>query len=306
MQTILKNELRNIVKLPVRWDCPLADYTSFKIGGPAEALVVVEEETELHALLQLFSDEKVKWCTIGRGTNLLIPDDGFAGVVLVLGENFKGVKCREEDNGLISLQVGSAMGFTRLAKWCLARGLSGLEFAVGIPGTVGGAVIMNAGAWGHEIADTISCVNVVTVKGKRSFDKKELDFGYRCWHNHALTREPMVVTEVIMKLSYGERDAMEKLCSSYRQKRLKNQPQKMPNAGSIFKNPPHDSAGRLIEASGFKGLQVGGAQVSPVHANFIVNNGHATAADVLELIKVIQEKVQSDSNIDLEPEIHFL
>ncbi len=307
MQTSLKKELSSLVRTPVKWDCPLAAYTSFNIGGPAEALLVVEEEGELQSLLQLFAKNEVRWRVIGKGTNLLVHDDGFAGVVLVLGKSFKGLKQWEDKaSGRMYVQVGCAMGLTRLSRWCVERGFGGLEFASGIPGTVGGGVIMNAGAWGRAMADVIHTVSVITAHGRKTVTGAELDFGYRCWRNHKSNEEPQVVIEIVVELIRGDRLEMQKNCLSYLEKRMQNQPQKVPNAGSIFKNPSQDSAGRLIEVSDLKGLQVGGAMVSPLHGNFIVNNGHATAADVLELIKLVKKRVKKDSNVDLEPEVHFL
>ncbi len=306
LQTAVKQKISRIVTTPVRWNCPLSGYTSFRIGGPADALVVVEKEEELYALLSFFAREKVKWRIIGKGTNLLVSDDGFAGVVVVLGKSFQDVKVRQQDAGSVFLQVGCALRLTRLAGWCLEKGLSGLEFASGIPGSVGGAVIMNAGAWGGEMSDVVTAVDVITQEGKQTIGEEELNFGYRSWHNSLIERELAVVTMIMVRLTRGDRPSMEEACSTYRQKRMLRQPQKIANAGSVFKNPPGDSAGRLIEASGLKGKQVGGAVVSTVHANFIVNEGQATAADIHELMQAITRKVKTDSNIDLEPEIHIL
>ncbi len=307
MGTSFKTELENLVSAPVKWDCPLAGYTSLGIGGPARALVIVEDENELLRLLRFFRENEVPWRVIGRGTNLLVGDGGFSGVVLVLGHGFQSLAVSKRDvAGCVNVTVGCAYGLTRLANRCVEMGLSGLEFASGIPGTVGGAIIMNAGAWGREIADVITVVTIITPSGRKNLNKKELEFGYRCWENKKDISEPLVVSEITLNLSAGDSEAIKRKCEELRNKRREKQPQKVPNAGSFFKNPSHDSAGRLIEGCGLKGKQIGGAMVSPVHANFIVNQGQATAADVLELMTTIQEKVKKSYNIHLEPEVHII
>jgi UDP-N-acetylmuramate dehydrogenase len=195
--------------------------------------------------------------------------------------------------------------------WCGDQGFTGLEFAAGIPGTVGGGVIMNAGAWGGEMGDVLASVTVVTPAGEiLVLPRTELDFGYRIWHNsfhEKMSGESgRVAVGVKLHLAAGDPERIRGLCRYYREKRRMKQPGKEPNAGSFFKNPPGDAAGRLIEASGLKGMKVGGAMVSPVHANFLVNCGGATADDVLELMKKVQATVQSNSGVLLEPEVHFL
>jgi UDP-N-acetylmuramate dehydrogenase len=308
METVLKQRLDDLVNTPVKWNCPLATFTSFRIGGPAQVLVTLENEVELRAVLQLLREYNIAWQVIGKGTNLLVSDDGFEGAVLLLKGGFKSFEARAQKgtNNLHYVTVGGGAGLTRFAHFCVDKGLSGLEFASGIPGTVGGAVIMNAGAWGCEISEVIQSVTVVDARGRRVFKRQELNFGYRCWRDHQETDLPFVVTEVVVRLMTGDRLAMKEKCEEWRQKRIRIQPQIGRNAGSIFKNPPEDSAGRLIEASGLKGMKIGGAMVSPVHANFIVNCGGATAADVLELMGVIRSRVAEDSGVILESEVHCL
>lgn len=307
METAFKQQLIESLGTKVRWNCPLANYTSFRIGGPAEALVTLENEEELLAVLRLLQDHDVTWKMIGRGTNLLVSDSGVEGVVLVLGGDFKDIRttCGGE-SGYEYIEAGGAAGLTRLAHFCVEKGLAGLEFASGIPGSVGGAVIMNAGAWGSDISKVLHSVKVVDVAQQRMLERTELNFGYRCWLDHRESSSPLVVTGVVVRLRKGDRQAMKERCEQYRQQRLRAQPQKVANAGSIFKNPPNDSAGRLIEASGLKGMRIGGAMVSPVHANFIVNCGKATAAEVLELMSIVRSRVEEDSGILLEPEVNCL
>jgi UDP-N-acetylmuramate dehydrogenase len=311
MDAALKQVLASLTSSPVLWDCPLCDYTSFAIGGPATALIVVEELAELQRLLLFLGEHKIPWRIIGRGTNLLVSDGGFAGIILLLGKGFgacnRTLSGSTEKNAGVVIKVGAACSLTRLSGWCIDQGISGLEFVTGIPGTVGGAVIMNAGAWGHELADVIASVTVITSSGQVStLSRPELKFGYRKWHDHEQAEDERVLIEVELQGVKADREQIRSLCQSYHQKRQIKQPKGVPSAGSFFKNPPGDAAGRLIEASGLKGLKVGGAMVSPVHANFLVNSGGATAANVLELMEMVQVKVQADSGIMLEPEVHFL
>ena len=307
MDAVLKQALASLANSHVLWDCPLRDYTSFAIGGPATALIVVEELSELQRLLLFLGEHAIQWRIIGRGTNLLVSDAGFDGVILLLGKGFGAIVRGDaaESEGVV-IQSGAACSLARLGGWCIDQGISGLEFVTGIPGTIGGAVIMNAGAWGRELANVIVSVTVVTSSGQvRTLPSSELQFGYRIWHDHEHAAEEWVLIGVELQGVAADQDQIRTLCQLYHQKRQIKQPKGVPNAGSFFKNPPGDAAGRLIEASGLKGLRVGGAMVSPVHANFLVNSGGATAANVLELMEMVQEKVQADSGIVLEPEVHF-
>jgi UDP-N-acetylmuramate dehydrogenase len=311
MDAVLKQTLASLVSSPVLWDCPLRDYTSFAIGGPATALIVVEELAELQRLLPFLGEHKIQWRIIGKGTNLLVSDTGFDGVILLLGKGFGA--CNRVAGGntvkneTVVIQAGAACSLARLGGWCVDQGISGLEFVAGIPGTIGGAVIMNAGAWGRELADVIVSVTMVTSSGQVcTLPRSELEFGYRVWHDHEHAAEERVLIGVVLQGVVADPEQVRSLCQSYQQKRLIKQPKGVPNAGSFFKNPQGDAAGRLIEASGLKGFRVGGAMVSPIHANFLVNRGGATAADVLELMEKVRVKVQADSGIVLEPEVHFL
>ena len=305
MDRFLKDALSRLTGKPIRWNCPLSGYTSFSIGGPAKALVTVEESGELQALLSFFKENDLPWRVIGRGTNLLVSDSGFDGVIVVLGNGFKGIGF--EDHGTsVLVRIGGGCGLTRLSGWCIKRGLSGLEFACGIPGTVGGAVVMNAGAWGDELAGVLTSVTVMTAAGPKEIERRKMRFSYRCWQNHVGGLAGEVVTEVEVRLLRADSDILRRRCSELLAIRRDKQPKGQPNAGSFFKNPMGESAGRLIEKSGCKGMRVGGAMVSPVHANFLVNTGDATAADVQGLMERVRQMVLKDSGILLEPEVHFL
>ena len=304
MKEVLRRELSSLVSLPVRWECSLKDYTSFSIGGPADALIQISTLEELEQSLSFLQKNKMSWRVIGRGTNLLISDEGFAGVVMILSGTLQRFAFEEKD-GMVSVEAGAGLGLTKLSAACAEGGFSGLEFVTGIPGTVGGAVVMNAGAWGKSMADVITRVSVMTPEGEKIIQEDDLKFAYRRCLNLTDQKE-CIVTSTKIRIVRKDIEEIRLRCRKNREKRKASQPVGAPNAGSVFKNPPADSAGRLIEASGLKGKSVGGAEVSVKHANFIVNTGDATAKDVLELIDYIQKKVRRDSGIFLETEVHSL
>ncbi len=307
MQPEQREELGRIVSGQIQWDCPLAGYTSFAIGGPAKALITAETEWELAGLLDFFNRHQMVWRIIGKGTNLLVRDEGFAGVIVLLGREFGWIDFGDtEENGRMTVAAGGGCGLTRLALSCSEKGIAGLEFAAGIPGTVGGAVIMNAGAWGGEVASILKTITVMTLEGQQTLQRRDLHFAYRTWRDFAKFGGRAVVISADFELTAGDPEAVRRHCSLLQQKRRASQPKGKASAGSFFKNPQGDSAGRLIEASGLKGRQVGGAMVSEEHANFLTNRGGATAADVLALMTLIQKKVKEDSGVELEPEVHFI
>ncbi len=304
MDENVKKELTHLVESDVRWGCPLREYTSFKIGGPAEAVVEVGDRYELQLLLQFLVSNKLRWRVIGRGTNLLVRDEGFDGVILCLKGDFNSYRV-EEENNTITVVAGAAYGLSKLSQKCAEYGFSGLEFGIGIPASIGGAVVMNAGAWGSSMAAVTTGVIVMTADGEKSWSQNELKFGYRRLVTLSDEKE-CIVTDIQMRLTRKEPEEIQKTCNSYRNKRSASQPLGLANAGSIFKNPVNDSAGRLIDTCGLKGKVVGDAMISEKHANFIVNRGNAKASDVLELISIVQDKVKRDCGVFLEPEVHIL
>jgi UDP-N-acetylmuramate dehydrogenase len=306
MDPAIREELSRIVTAPVQWDCPLAGYTSFAIGGPAEALAKVRDRRELAALLAFLGRTRVPWRIIGRGTNLLVRDEGFAGVIILLGNGFRQMEFGHCRAGSCMVALGAGCSLAKTAAVCMDRGLTGLEFAGGIPGTVGGAVIMNAGAWGGDMAAVIRTVTVLGPEGERVLCRDSLDFGYRCWRDFPEFGGRAVVVAVELELKVDDPQEIRRRHAAMQARRRAGQPPGQGNAGSFFKNPADDAAGRLIEAAGLKGTRVGGAMVSERHANFLVNTGGATAADVLTLMRLVQDKVRQDSGIELEPEVHFL
>ncbi len=317
MDAGVRARLKAVAKGQVLWDCPLREYTSLAIGGPATALIIVENVAELQALLIFFREERVPWRIIGKGTNVLVSDAGFAGVILLLGTGFAEIASQETVDTVhaigseVIIKAGAACSLARLVAWCTDHSLAGIEIAVGIPGTIGGAVVMNAGAWGGDMAAVVHSVSFVDPCGQMHTRlRSELSFGYRIWHEYQRVHEKgngdWVLLGVELCCKRANQQQIRERCQGYHHQRQAKQPKGEASAGSFFKNPPGDAAGRLIESCGLKGLQVGGAKVSPVHANFIVNCGGATAGQVIALMEKIQRKVREESGILLEPEVHFL
>ncbi|MGB3211872.1 MAG: UDP-N-acetylmuramate dehydrogenase [Desulforhopalus sp.] len=307
MNRAQQEKLSTLISKPIQWQCRLDRYTSLAIGGPAEAVVKVEERQELQSLLAFLAEENVPWRTIGRGTNLVVKDEGYPGVILILGAEFKNIdKESATAGGSVIVQAGAAYALAQLAFKCMEWGVSGVEFGCGIPGSLGGAVIMNAGGWGSDMASVVESVRLMNAEGEVLLGRSELDFSYRTWKGFAEHMGKAVVVEVELELTVGNPNEIKEYCSVLQNRRKTTQPCEFPNAGSFFKNPSNDSAGRLIDSSGLKGVTVGGAMISEHHGNFLVNKGGATAEDVLNLMKMVQVKVKLDSGIDLEPEVHFI
>ncbi|MEJ2034449.1 MAG: UDP-N-acetylmuramate dehydrogenase [Deltaproteobacteria bacterium] len=299
----IRDELVYLWQGPVAWECPLARYTTPRVGGPAAALIEPSTLSELTSLLKGLRSKGLPWRVIGRGSNVLVADEGLPEVVIVLGPSLAAIGHVEQEGEERLVQAEAGCSLPRLVSWCTAAGLSGLEFAVGIPGSVGGAIVMNAGAWGREICEALHALVVVDEAGEaRTLPATAETFEYRRWEHE----EGVIVAAGIFKLQTGSPEAIEKRCRAHLQARRERQPLGLPSAGSFFKNPPEMAAGRLIEEAGLKGLQVGGAMVSERHANFLVNVGGATARDFYQLMCIVQERVEDRTGIRLEPEVHLL
>ncbi|MDR0476363.1 MAG: UDP-N-acetylmuramate dehydrogenase [Desulfobulbaceae bacterium] len=295
----MRRELQTLVAQPVAWEVPLAAHTSLRIGGPAEALVTVEDCAELASVLSFARRQAVPWRLLGKGSNVLVADDGLAGITLMLGGGFR----RLEKIGDREVAAGAASVLPALSRFCQENGLSGLEFAAGIPGSVGGAVVMNAGAFGGQIAAWVSALELCGEDGPRMLPASELRFAYRAWLDAEKWRGQVAITGVHFILRQDDPAAIAARMEEYQRARRLGQPHGATSAGSFFKNPPGDSAGRLIDTCGLKGLRVGDAMVSPAHANFLVNIGQATAADVRELARLVREAVHRRHGVDLEQEV---
>ena len=278
---------------------PMAKHTSFRIGGPADVLAQPADEAELAALLKRAAEHAVPVTLIGNGSNLLVRDKGIRGLVIKLSNSFSDMKALGNE-----LTFGSGISLAMASKKAASLSLSGLEFAVGIPGTIGGAVYMNAGAYDGEMAKVVTCVRVMDMQGKISeLQASELDFAYR---HTALQNSGLIVTSVTVSLQPGEAESIKAKMDDFSQRRIAKQPLELPSAGSMFKRPPGYFAGTLIDQTGLKGYTVGGAQVSTKHAGFVVNVGGATAQDVLQLISDVQSKVFAAHGVRLEPEVLVL
>lgn len=277
---------------------PLAAHTSFQIGGPCAVFAVPGSEEELAALLQYTAEKALPRFLMGSGTNLLCADAGFDGVVIQTGR-----LCRVSvEDHVVTAGAGSSL--TRTAYAAMNAGLTGLEFAHGIPGSVGGGAVMNAGAYGGALQDVILDVTCLDDDGnRRCFSNIESAFSYR---HSRFQEEPLTVTSVRFALQPGEPDAIRATMNELAERRRAKQPLELPSAGSVFKRPPNGYASAMIDECGLKGLTVGGACVSPKHAGFIVNNGGATCADVLQLIEIIQTHIQNRFGVRLECEIRTL
>ena len=294
----LESELRAKFGVRVHASMPLAELTSFRIGGPADLFVAVEDEPELmHAKAAAYRAGVPSFC-LGAGTNLLVSDRGMRGLVVRLGDGFGKIKI----DGT-SVVAGAAAAFGTLVNEVVDRGLEGLEFGEGIPGTVGGGLVMNAGAFGGEIAKVVTLVHGVTEAGEAlALSKDDVKFAYR------RTELPphFIITRVDFELVPGDRERLMHRVAELKAKRASRQPRDVPNAGSIFKNPPGNFAGKLLEGAGLKVTRLGGAAFSDQHANFIVNLGGAQAAEVRALIDMARNRVKEQSGVWLEPEVRLV
>jgi len=286
----------------VRFAEPLSRHTSFRIGGPADAWIEVASADELLALQRTAQTHGVPLSVLGIGTNVLVADRGVRGIVVKLGRPLGVFEWTADGTGC-RVRAGAAAPFKKLVVEAAGRGLTGLEFAEGIPGSIGGGLLMNAGAFGGEISHCVTAVEVVDPEGGlRSLPRERLRFGYRRFD----LAPALVVTHVHFALAAGDAAQIRATMVETKRKRDKKQPLGMPNAGSVFKNPPGGFAGNLIEASGLKGHRVGGAMISEAHANFIVNIGSATAADVKRLMDEVTETVWRAHAVRLVPEIKLV
>lgn len=274
----------------------LANHTTWRIGGPADLLIQPKDKASLQKALQILHRHEIPWSVIGRGSNLLVRDRGIRGAVLKVAEGLSHCEFRGEE-----VCVGAGYSMIRLAMETGKMGLTGMEFAGGIPGTVGGAVYMNAGAHGSDLSRILIDAEILFENGEaKVLTNEELSFSYR---TSLLQKQKGIVVEARFQLRAGDRQLIASTLAANKERRRRTQPLQLPCAGSVFRNPPGDHAGRLIEAAGLKGYQIGGAQVSEIHANFIVNRGGATATDVLTLINHIRSTILEKFGVEMHPEV---
>ncbi len=291
-------KLHGAISGDVHRDESMARHTSFRIGGPADLHIVCDTVADVALATEVLAAEDVPMTVLGKGTNVLVADAGYRGAVVVLGKEFRRHVVKDD-----SLQAGAACILAYLVRDAFSQGLAGLEFAVGVPGTLGGALAMNAGtrdAWIGGITESVTIY--APGIGLQRLRGAEIPWGYR---TSGLPARGVIV-EGVLQLRPAERIAIQVAMERSLRRRKESQPLGMPSAGSVFVNPEGEAAGRLIEGAGLKGLRLGGARVSDVHANFIVNDGGATAADVVGLISKIRTSVRDRHGIELRPEIRFL
>lgn len=283
----------------IKYEEPMKNHTTFRIGGPAQVYVTPESAEQIQEVVSLCREVDEPLYVIGNGSNILVNDDGIRGVVMALFTQYADYKI--EDN-MITAQSGISL--IRLSALAAEAGLSGLEFASGIPGSLGGGIYMNAGAYGGQMADVVSEVTVLDSDGKvKTLSGSGLAFGYR---QSAIQDGDMIVLQAVLKLEYGDREAIRSRINELAESRRQKQPLEYPSAGSTFKRPEGYYAGKLIADAGLKGCSVGGAQVSEKHAGFVINKGGATAKDVIELTDYIRDKIYRENNVTLELEVRKL
>ena len=284
-------------------DEPMSRHTSFRIGGPAAAFITVCDEEELSAVMKIITETGAEHMMIGNGSNLLVSDEGYPGIMIKLGGDFESI-VRDPDD-LLRVRVGAAMLMSRTSAFLTENGLSGFEFASGIPGSIGGAVFMNAGAYGGEIKDVVRSVRVMDADGTnlRTVSGEDMQFSYR----HSIAEdEGILILFADMELKEDSPEAIAVRVAELQFKRNSKQPVNYPSAGSTFKRPVGGYAAALIEQSGLKGFSVGGAQVSEKHSGFVINTGGASCEDVLAVMRHVRETVMADSGILLEPEVRLI
>ena len=277
----------------------MASHTTFRIGGLADCFVQLENTEQLIKVQKYLSQVGVPFFILGNGSNLLVSDAGFRGVILQIGPKMNRVTV---EGNVIVAQAGASMA--QIARTAMEHELTGMEFASGIPGTIGGGVVMNAGAYGGELSQIVTQVNVVNSEGEiMELDNETMEFGYR---TSTIRNNPFTVTEVILRLEKGDRQQIRERMEELAAKRREKQPLEYPSAGSTFKRPAGHYAGQLIMEAGLRGFQCGGAKVSDKHCGVVINTGNATAEDVRKLIREVQARVKDQFNVDLETEVLFL
>lgn len=300
------NNIENIYKFADSLACetklnePMKKHTSFKIGGNAAVYIKVDSLSKLCKLVRECKITDTKYFLLGNGSNILVDDNGMDCAVIKLDGDFKEIRMIDSE----TVYCGAGATLAALCKFALNNSLSGLEFAWGIPGSVGGAAFMNAGAYGGEMKDVVVSVNHITDDGAIGrIDKENLEFGYR---TSAYRKNNCIITGITLKLKSDNPDEIRHRMDDFMSRRIDKQPLEFPSAGSVFKRPEGNYAGALIEQCGFKGKSVGGAEVSEKHAGFIINKSNATAKDVKELISQIQTTVKKETGYDLECELIML
>lgn len=294
------NKLTNIIgKDSILVDEPMSRHTTFRVGGPADFFVTPKAKEEVRDVIRICKEAGMPYYIIGNGSNLLVSDAGYRGVIVQIYKEMNEVKV---EGDLVKAQAGALL--SGIAAKALAAELTGFEFASGIPGTIGGACVMNAGAYGGEMKDVLESVTVLTGEGKIiELGRNELELGYR---TSVIAKKGYIVLGAVLKLERGDGEKIKTYMDELKEKRVTKQPLEYPSAGSTFKRPEGYFAGKLIEDAGLRGYRVGDAQVSEKHCGFVVNRGKATCAEVLQLIEEVQKKVKEQFGVQLEPEVRII
>ena len=283
----------------VKKEEPMRLHTTFRVGGPADLFVSPNSVEEVRKVTALCREEGVPYYIMGNGSNLLVSDQGYRGVII---QFYKEMNDISVEGTLLRAQAGALL--SAVANRALSESLTGFEFAAGIPGTLGGACVMNAGAYGGEMKDVLKAVTVLTQEGEvLTLSNEELELGYR---TSVIARKHYIVLEAEIALSEGKKEEIQAVMDDLKERRITKQPLEYPSAGSTFKRPEGYFAGKLIQDAGLRGFQVGGAQVSEKHCGFVINKDHATEAEIAELIRQVSEKVEAQFGVKLEPEVKRL
>lgn len=301
LEELIKNSNLQIDKEKILFNEPMNKHTTFKIGGPAECLIRIDNISELKEILKFANEHSIVLTILGNGSNILVSDNGIKGITLLIKiEKLEIQECNKD----IVVSVGAGEKIGKLARVLLVKEISGLEELSGIPGTIGGAVRMNAGAHGKEMKDIVKYVKCIDYKGKEiKFTKQEMKFEYR---KSKIKEEEYIVTEVGLILKKGNKAEIKDKMDEYAKYRKEKQPIEFPSAGSTFKRGDDFITAKLIDEAGIKGYSIGGAEVSTKHSGFIINKGNATSQDVLELVKYVKEKVYEKFNKKIELEIEVI
>jgi UDP-N-acetylmuramate dehydrogenase len=298
MENRQKKGLVRLVGEAVRFDVPMDQYTTFQAGGEAEALYKGQDLDELQRLIAYLNKEQISYLVMGKGSNVLVRDEGVRGVIILLRGKLASVGRVDADDSALTAGGGGAL--TDLLTYCRDSRLGGLEFLAGVPGTIGGAVAMNSGAFGYEIGEWVREIHVISPKGDVvTKERSQLRFSYRSLN----LEKGEVIVGAVFDVKQENKGVVGERILEYLKRRKEQHPLEYPSAGSVFRNPPNDFAGRLIEIAGLKGKRVGGAMISYKHANFIINTGGAKANDILALLSLARQTVKNETGIQLEPEI---
>lgn len=286
-------------KEKVRISEPMNRHTTFRIGGPADYFLLPSTAEEVKKILEICKEKELPYFILGNGSNLLVSDEGYCGVIIQLYRNYGGITVEGTD-----IRAGAGALLSQIASAAKNASLTGFEFAGGIPGTLGGAVVMNAGAYGGEMKDVLKEVTVMTEQGEiMTIPAEKLEMGYR---TSLVKKAGYLVLEAVISLKAGDVEEIKAIMKDLTEKRVSKQPLEYPSAGSTFKRPEGYFAGKLIMDAGLRGYQVGGAQVSEKHCGFVINKGDATAADICQLMRDVSDKVQAQFGVVLEPEVKMI